>query len=50
MYANVKRNILCSIAGENDYWYRYTLIKLNWNGNDFSFFFTFSSAAALVGN
>ncbi|XP_011180974.1 uncharacterized protein LOC105211320 [Zeugodacus cucurbitae] len=37
------------VSGENDYWYRYTLIKLNWNGNDFSFFFTFSSAAALVG-
>ncbi|XP_067617371.1 solute carrier family 46 member 2 [Eurosta solidaginis] len=36
-------------TGENDYWYRYTLIKLNWNGNDFSFFFTFSSAAALIG-
>ncbi|XP_054726804.1 uncharacterized protein LOC129236436 [Anastrepha obliqua] len=37
------------VSGENDYWYRYTLIKLNWNGNDFSFFFTFSSAAALIG-
>ncbi|XP_037949860.1 uncharacterized protein LOC119681028 [Teleopsis dalmanni] len=36
-------------SGENDYWFRYVVKKLNWNGNDYSFYFTFSSAAALVG-
>ncbi|XP_064550709.1 solute carrier family 46 member 2-like [Drosophila montana] len=36
-------------TGENDYWYRYTLKKLNWNGNDFSIYSTISSLAALVG-
>ncbi|XP_030374060.1 uncharacterized protein LOC115623718 isoform X2 [Scaptodrosophila lebanonensis] len=37
------------VSGENDYWYRYTLKKLNWNGNDFSIYLTFSSALALIG-
>ncbi|EDV94609.1 uncharacterized protein LOC6567292 [Drosophila grimshawi] len=36
-------------VGENDYWYRFTLKKLNWNGNDFSIFLTISGGAALVG-
>ncbi|XP_030556435.1 thymic stromal cotransporter protein [Drosophila novamexicana] len=36
-------------TGENDYWYRYTLKKLNWNGNDFSIYSTISGLAALVG-
>ncbi|KAH8383855.1 hypothetical protein KR009_010894 [Drosophila setifemur] len=35
--------------GENDYWYRFTLKKLSWNGNDFSIYLTLSSGAALVG-
>ncbi|XP_026843189.1 uncharacterized protein LOC6587383 [Drosophila persimilis] len=36
-------------SGENDYWYRFTLKKLSWNGNDFSIYLTLSSGAALVG-
>ncbi|EDW42200.1 GM24159 [Drosophila sechellia] len=36
-------------SGENDYWYRFTLKKLAWNGNDFSIYLTLSSGAALVG-
>lgn len=36
-------------AAENDYWYRFTLKKLNWNGNDFSIFLTISGIAALFG-
>ncbi|KAH8408008.1 hypothetical protein KR222_010717 [Zaprionus bogoriensis] len=36
-------------TAENDYWYRFTLKKLNWNGNDFSIFLTISGGAALVG-
>ncbi|ALC45482.1 CG31321 [Drosophila busckii] len=36
-------------SGENDYWYRFTLKKLNWNGNDYSIFSTISGGAALVG-
>ncbi|XP_055849686.1 uncharacterized protein LOC129914448 [Episyrphus balteatus] len=36
-------------AGENDYWYRYMLIKLNWNGNQFSAYSTFSSASTILG-
>lgn len=37
------------VSGENDYWYRFTLKKLAWNGNDFSIYLTLSSGAALVG-
>ncbi|KAH8375809.1 solute carrier family 46 member 3 [Drosophila serrata] len=37
------------VSGENDYWYRFTLKKLSWNGNDFSIYLTLSSGAALVG-
>lgn len=36
-------------TAENDYWYRFTLKKLNWNGNDFSIFLTISGIAALCG-
>lgn len=36
-------------AAENDYWYRFTLKKLNWNGNDFSIFSTISGLAAVLG-
>ncbi|XP_055902860.1 uncharacterized protein LOC129939025 [Eupeodes corollae] len=36
-------------SGEVDYWYRYILIKLNWNGNQFSAYSTFSSASTIIG-
>ncbi|XP_068157502.1 probable peptidoglycan muropeptide transporter SLC46 isoform X1 [Drosophila tropicalis] len=36
-------------SGENDYWYRFVLKKLNWNGDKFSIYLTLSSGSALVG-
>lgn len=35
--------------GENDFWNRFAFKKLNWNGNDFSIYTTFTSALALAG-
>uniref|UniRef100_A0A1A9ZK18 Major facilitator superfamily (MFS) profile domain-containing protein n=1 Tax=Glossina pallidipes TaxID=7398 RepID=A0A1A9ZK18_GLOPL len=37
------------VYGELDFWNRFTFLQLNWNGNDYSIYSTFSSALALVG-
>lgn len=36
-------------AAEVEYFYKYILIKLNWNGNEFSAYNTFSSASTILG-
>uniref|UniRef100_A0A1A9UQC7 Major facilitator superfamily (MFS) profile domain-containing protein n=1 Tax=Glossina austeni TaxID=7395 RepID=A0A1A9UQC7_GLOAU len=41
--------IVGPVYGELDFWNRFTFLQLNWNGNDYSIYSTFSSALALVG-
>uniref|UniRef100_A0A1A9WT06 Major facilitator superfamily (MFS) profile domain-containing protein n=1 Tax=Glossina brevipalpis TaxID=37001 RepID=A0A1A9WT06_9MUSC len=41
--------IVGPVSGETDFWNRFTFLQLNWNGNDYSIYSTFSSALALVG-